>query len=159
MEDLGGKFSKVPGEAFGRILNRDLFLFLLDLEVKRARRYQNFLCLVFFKIKQFSREGNVGDLMKDCYQTLSDLLMEQIRESDIIGSIELGKLLVLLPYADSQAGAHVKSRLEDALKYYDLRSKGFEIIVDQVCFPVNGTDTIDLIRKASKNRHQDPNLD
>jgi len=158
MEDLGGKFSKIPGEAFGRILNRDLFLFLLDLEVKRARRYQNFLCLVFFKIKQFSREGNVGGL-KDCYQTLSDLLVEQIRESDIIGSIELGKLLVLLPYADSQAGAHVKSRFEDALRYYDFRSKGFEIIIDQVCFPVNGTDTIDLIKKGSKNRHQDSNLD
>jgi GGDEF domain-containing protein len=147
METLEGKFPKIPGEAFGRILDQDLFLFLLNLEVKRARRYQNFFCLVFFKIKQFSREDNGGGL-KACYQTLSDLLLEEIRESDIIGSIVLDKLAVLLPYADLKAGAHVKSRFEDALKYYDFKSKGLEIMIDQVCFPVDGTDTMDLMRKA-----------
>ena len=92
-------FQRGPEEAFGRILNRDLFLFLLDLEVKRARRYQNFLCLLLLKIKQFSKEDNGGGLQA-CYQTLSNLLMEEIRESDIIGSLELDKLVVLLPYAD-----------------------------------------------------------
>jgi diguanylate cyclase (GGDEF)-like protein len=147
MENSGANFSKGPGEALGRILNRDLFLFLLDHEVKRARRYQNFLCLVFFNIKHFSREDNGGGL-KTCYQTLSDLLTEEIRESDIIGSLESDKLIVLLPYADLKAGAHVKSRFEDALKYYDFKNKGLEIMIDQVCFPVHGADAIDLIRKA-----------
>jgi len=147
MEKLGDQFPKGPGEAFGRILNRDLFLFLLDLEVKRARRYQNFLCLMLFKIKQFSQEDNGGGL-EACYQTLSDLLMEEIRESDIIGSLELDKLVVLLPYADVKAGDHVKSRFEDALEFYDFKSKGFEIMIDRVCFPIHGTGTMDLIRKT-----------
>jgi GGDEF domain-containing protein len=147
MEKVGGKLPRGSGEAFGRILNRDLFLFLLDLEVKRARRYQNFLCLMLFKIKQFSKEDNGGGL-KACYQTLSDLLMEEIRESDIIGSLELDRLVVLLPYADVKAGTYVQSRFEDALKYYDFKNKGFEIMIDQVCFPVHGTDTMDLIRRA-----------
>jgi hypothetical protein len=147
MENFGENFPKGSGEAFGRILNRDLFLFLLDLEVKRARRYQNFLCLVFFNIKPFSQEDPGGGL-KACYQTLSDLLMEEIRESDIIGSLELNKLIVLLPYADMKAGARVKSRFEDALKYYNFKSKGLDIMIDQVCFPVNGADAIDLISKA-----------
>jgi GGDEF domain-containing protein len=147
MEKVGSKLPRGSGEAFGRILNRDLFLFLLDLEVKRARRYQNFLCLMLFKIKQFSKEDNGGGL-KACYQTLSDLLMEEIRESDIIGSLELDRLVVLLPYADVKAGTYVQSRFEDALKYYDFKNKGFEIMIDQVCFPVHGTDTMDLIRRA-----------
>jgi GGDEF domain-containing protein len=147
MEKVGGKLPRGLEEAFGRILNRDLFLFLLDLEVKRARRYQNFLCLMLFKIKQFSKEDNGGGL-KACYQTLSDLLMEEIRESDIIGSLELDRLVVLLPYADVKAGTYVQSRFEDALKYYDFKNKGFEIMIDQVCFPVHGTDTMDLIRRA-----------
>jgi GGDEF domain-containing protein len=147
MEKVGDPLPKRPEEVFGRILNRDLFLFLLDLEVKRARRYQNFLCLMLFKIKQFSKEDNGGGL-KACYQTLSDLLMEEIRESDIIGSLELDRLVVLLPYADVKAGTYVQSRFEDALKYYDFKNKGFEIMIDQVCFPVHGTDTMDLIRKA-----------
>lgn len=142
-----GEFQSGPEETFGRILNRDLFLFILDIEVKRSRRYQNFLCLVLFKIRQFLQEGDREGL-KACYRTLTDLLMEEIRESDIVGSLELDKLAILLPYADAKAGAHVKSRFEDALKYYDFRGKGIEIMIDQVCFPINGSDTMDLIKRA-----------
>lgn len=147
MGNWGGKFSGGPEEPFGRILNRDLFHFVLDIEVKRSRRYQNFLCLMLFKIKQFSQEGDRGG-MQACYRKLGDLLMEETRESDVIGSLELDRLVVLLPYADMKAGAHVKSRFEDALKYYDFKSKGIEIMIDQVCFPINGTDTMDLIKRA-----------
>ena len=147
MENWEGKYPKEPVPGTGRILNRDLFLFLLDLEVKRSRRYQNFLCLMVLKIKKSSQEGD-GEGLKACYQTLSDLLMEEIRETDIIGSIALDKLVVLLLYADFGVGARVKSRFEDALKYYDFKSKGLEIMIDQVCFPVNGTDTMDLIKKT-----------
>ena len=143
----GGKFPGGSGETFGRILNRDLFLFLLNLEVKRARRYQNFLCLMLLKIRQFLQEGDGGGLQA-CNRTLGDLLAEEIRESDIIGSFESNKLVILLPYADEKAGACVKSRFEDTLKYYDFKSKGFEIMIDQVCFPVNGSDTMDLMKKA-----------
>jgi len=151
MGNWGGKFPGGPEEPFGRILNRDLFQFVLDIEVKRSRRYQNFLCLMLFKIKSFSEEGRQEE-MQACYRKLGDLLMEETRESDIIGSLELDKLVVLLPYADMKAGAHVKSRFEDALKYYDFRSKGIKIMVDQVCFPVNGSDTTDLIQRALTDR-------
>jgi diguanylate cyclase (GGDEF)-like protein len=147
MGNWGGKFPGGPEEPFGRILNRDLFHFVLDIEVKRSRRYQNFLCLMLFKIKQFSQEGDRGG-MEACYRKLGDLLMEETRESDIIGSLELDRLVVLLPYADMKAGAHVKSRFEEALKYYDFKSKDIEIMIDQVCFPINGTDTTDLIKRA-----------
>lgn len=147
MGNWGEELPNGAEEAIGRILNRNLFLFILDIEVKRSRRYQNFLCLVLFKIKQFSQEGD-RQRLQACSRTLSHLLMEEIRESDIIGSLELDKLVVLLPYADVEAGTHVKSRFEDALKYYDFKSKGFEIMIDQVCFPVNGSDMMDLIKGA-----------
>ena len=149
MGNWGGKFPGGPEEPFGRILNRDLFHFVLDIEVKRSRRYQNFLCLMLFKIKQFSQEGDPGG-MQACYRKLGDLLMEETRESDIICFLELDRLVVLLPYADMKAGAHVKSRFEDTLKYYDFKSKGIEIMIDQVCFPINGSDTTDLIKRASR---------
>jgi hypothetical protein len=102
---------------------------------------------MLLKIKQFLQEGDGGGLQV-CNRTLSDLLAEEIRESDMIGSLELNKLAVLLPYADSKAGASVKTRFEDTLKYYDFKSKGFEIMIDQVCFPVNGSDTLELVKKA-----------
>ena len=147
MEKLEAKLLGSMEAGSGRVLNRELFLFLLDLEVKRSRRYQNFLCLMFFNIKQFSGNGDGGGL-QSCYNTLSNLLLEEIRESDIIGTLELNKLVVLLPYADAKAGAYVQSRFEDVLKYYDFKSKGFEITITQVCFPIHGTDTMDLIKKA-----------
>jgi GGDEF domain-containing protein len=147
MENFGENFLNRGKAAFTRILNQDLFLFLLDLEVKRARRYQNFLCLLLLRIKQFSLERNGGGLQA-CYQTLSHLLVQEMRESDIIGSFELDKLVVLLPYADVKASDHVKSRFEAALKNYDFESRGLEVMIDQICFPIHGTDTMDLIRRA-----------
>lgn len=147
MGNRGGEFPNGPEETFGRILNRGLFLFILDIEVKRSRRYQNFLSLMLFKIKQFPPESGGGGLQA-CYLKLGHLLMEETRESDILGSLELDRLVVLLPYADMKAGAHVKSRFEDALKYYDFKNKGVEIMIDQVCFPVNGSDAMDLIDRA-----------
>src|SRR5512143_3767684 len=94
-----GNFPVGPEGPFGRILNRNLFHFVLDIEVKRSRRYQNFLCLILFKIRQSTLEGHRGGLQA-CYRSLGDLLMEETRESDIIGSLEGDRLVVLLPYAD-----------------------------------------------------------
>lgn len=147
MGNWEGKFPGGPQEPFGRVLNRDLFHFVLDIEVKRSRRYQNFLCLMLFKIRQLSEEGD-REGMQACYRKLVDLLMEETRESDIIGSLGLDRLVVLLPYADVKTGAHVKSRFEDTLKYYDFKNKGVEIMIDQVCFPVNGSGTTDLFQRA-----------
>jgi GGDEF domain-containing protein len=147
---MGNSGGEVPGgtkEVLGRVLNRDLFLFLLDLEVKRARRYQNFICLVLLKIKQYVKMDNSLDF-PTCHEILSDLLSVEIRESDILGSLDGDKLIVLLPYADVKAGNHAKSRFQETLRYYNFRNKGFEVVVDQICFPVDGTSTMDLIRKT-----------
>jgi hypothetical protein len=56
-----------------RILDKDYFFYFLDLEVKRARRYQNFLSLMLLKLIRSSNSDNGGDL-QICYQVLSDLL-------------------------------------------------------------------------------------
>ncbi|MDI6763007.1 MAG: hypothetical protein QME83_08235 [Thermodesulfobacteriota bacterium] len=131
----------------GKVLDRDLFFFLLDLEVKRARRYQNFLCLLLLKINPFLKNDVQEE--KDAYsRILSDILTEETRESDIIGALEINHLAVLLPYADASAGGRAKSRYEKTLEYYDFDNKGFKVMIDQVCFPVNGADTGDLLRKA-----------
>ena len=131
---------------FGRILKKDLFLYLLDLEVKRARRYQNFLCLLLLKFQRCSDHNGCDS--QTCFKTLSDLLKVEMRESDILGSLGGNKLVVLLPYADRSAGSNAKSRFEGTLKYYDFKSKGYKVMINQICFPINGTDTMDLIKKA-----------
>lgn len=142
----GGNQEEIKAQ-FGRILNKDLFLYLLDLEVKRARRYQNFLNLLLLNLRQLPRNDD-GRYFQTCQQTLGNLLSREMRETDILGSLGKDKLVALLPYADASAGGHAKSRLEGTLKYYDFKDKGYEVTIDQISFPINGADTIDLIKKA-----------
>ena len=52
------RFEEMVGGGSDRVLDKDLFLFLLDLEVKRARRYQNFICLPLPKLKPSSKSDN-----------------------------------------------------------------------------------------------------
>ena len=135
-----------------RILNKNLFLYLLDLEVKRAWRYQNFISLLLLNLKQCPGDNpgnNNGSDFQTCYQILIDLLTVELRETDIIGSLGENKLGVLFPYADQSAGGHAKARFEGILKYYDFKNKGYEVETDQICFPVNGTAILGLIKGYS----------
>ena len=132
---------------FGRILKKDLFLYFFDLEVKRARRYQNFLCLLLLNLKPLPKTDN-GRYFQACQQTLGNLLGQEMRETDMLGSFGKDKIAVLLPYADASAGDHAKLRFENTLKYYDFKSKGYEVTINKICYPMNGTDTMELIKKA-----------
>ena len=131
----------------GRILNREIFLYLLDLEVKRARRYQNFFSLLILNLVQLSNKDN-GKGLHNCYNQLSHLLREEFRESDILASLGENKLVALLPYADVSAGGKARSHFEASLEYYDFKKEGYEVRIDQICFPMDGTDTRSLIKKV-----------
>jgi hypothetical protein len=125
----------------------DVFLFLLDLEVKRARRYQNFLSILLLEFREYPDAEQAEDL-RSCYQALTDLLMGETRETDIIGTLRENELIILLPYADACAGKLAGARLEKVMEHYDFRGRGYEVSVQQISFPMNGVDTVDLIKRA-----------
>jgi len=130
-----------------RIMKTDVFLFLLDLEVKRARRYQNFLSILLLEFKEYSDAEQTED-PRSCYQALTDLLMGETRETDILGTLRENELIILLPYADASAGKLAGDRLEKAMEHYDFKGRGCEVSIQQISFPMNGADTIDLMKKA-----------
>ncbi len=132
----------------GRILNRELFLYLLDLEVKRARRYQNFFCLLSLKITRPQGVPN-GKSLQHCFQTVSHWIEEELRESDILGCLGNHELAALLPYADLSAGCNARSRFEGSLPYFNFKNEGFRLTINQACFPKDGTDTADLLRRIT----------
>ena len=132
---------------WGRILTKDLFFFLLDLEVKRGRRYQNFLSVLILELVAMPGGNGSGDLETSC-EMLTKLLLEEMREADIFGALGERRLVVLLPYADMVAGTQAKSRFESVLKYYDFKSKGYEVMIHQVSYPMHGTNTLDLMKKV-----------
>ncbi len=129
-----------------RVLNQELFLFLLDLEIKRARRYQNFISLISIRLNNTIKGKGVVDI-KVQQKNLSEFLSSEIRESDILASIGDDQLVILLPYADIKTCRKAKERFEEALKYLDFKKSGIELSIDQFCFPVNGADSIDLINR------------
>jgi len=146
------------GTELGRILDKDLFFYLFDLEVKRARRYQNFISILLLHLSPLAGDGGENGL-KACYQTLSSILVEEARETDILGCLGETRLAALLPYADVTAGSQAKTRFESTLKYYDFRSRGYQVAVQQFCFPKNGTVTSDFIQKTlSSNPLEDHRL-
>lgn len=146
MRNPEDRLKEGTGAKWDRILNKGLFLYLLDLEVKRAQRYQNFLSILILKLNALSKDDS-GDL-ESSYQMLAHLLSEEIRETDILGYLSKNMVGVLLPYADVLAGSRAKSRFEDNLKYCDFKSKGCEVRINQVSFPAHGTNTESLMKKA-----------
>jgi PleD family two-component response regulator len=135
------------GAELGRIMDKELFLHFLDLEVKRACRYQNFLCLLVVKLEQCSKTNGEDD-DGICREIVSNLLKMEMRESDILASFGSNQLVIMLPYADKGAGNVAKSRLESSLNHYEFKEMGYEVKVQQVCFPMDGTCTKDLIKRV-----------
>ena len=87
--------------------------------------------------------------LQKCYQSLLNWLREELRESDLLGSLGDDHLAVLLPYADLSVSRQVKTRLEDSLKYFGFKNDGYEVTIDQICFPKDGTVTKDLVSKVT----------
>ncbi len=132
----------------GRILDRDLFLYLVDLEVKRARRYQNFFCLLSLKVSR-APGSQSGQSLQHCYKTVAHWLEQELRETDILGSLGSHEVAALLPYADRGAGCSARARFEGSLKDFNFQKEGFELTINQVCFPKDGTDASELFRKMT----------
>jgi len=132
--------------AFGNVLNRQSFLFLLDLEIKRAQRYQNFLSLLSLTFGHL--DPSVGENARISLKTLANLVKGELRDTDIVGQDAGNRLLVMLPYAD-MAGAHtVRERLEKILYEYGFGRKGFTVEINEVCFPSHATTFDDLFQMA-----------
>ena len=131
---------------FGNVLNRESFLFLLDLEIKRAQRYQNFLSLLSLTFGHL--DPSMGEHASISMKTLANLVKYDLRETDIVGLGAGNLLLVMLPYAD-MAGAHtVRERLKQILYEYGFGRKGFTVEINEVCFPTHANNFDDLLRMA-----------
>ncbi|NIS62615.1 MAG: hypothetical protein GTO13_18495, partial [Proteobacteria bacterium] len=66
--------------AFGNVLNNQSFLFMLDLEIKRARRYQNFLSLLSLTFGHL--DPSLGEDASISFKTLANLVKDELRETD-----------------------------------------------------------------------------
>jgi len=126
-----------------RISTREMFWNLLEMELQRGLRYQNHFCLLTFNLCRIDDQAN-GKGLQICYQDLSQCLIEELRETDVLGFLGEDQLGVILPYADPSAGGLVRSRIEARLKCDEFNDQGYEVMIHQTCFPRDGMDMTDL---------------
>jgi GGDEF domain-containing protein len=138
----------IIGDGVDRLLTREVFLHFPDLEVKRSRRYQNFFSVLVLQLDELPNHDN-GTAIQACCRRLTRLLAEEMRDSDILGALGEKRLAVILPYADLMAGGNTRSRFESSLQFYDFSRDGFRVVIEQVCFPRDGTDISELVRKVA----------
>src|SRR5215213_2476330 len=97
-------------EEGSRLLTPNAFEFVLDGELKRAVRSQNFLTLVVLETRR-EWEGLEVTADDGTVEEVAQLVGREIRDTDLLGKTEKGSLALVLLDADFENSTHVIDRL------------------------------------------------
>jgi len=105
-------------EEGSKLLTPGAFEFVLDSELKRAVRSQNFLTLV---VVEASREWEGLQVTADdgTLQEVAQLISREIRDTDLLGHTERGTLSLVLLDADYDHSSRVINRLVSRIENYE----------------------------------------
>jgi hypothetical protein len=133
-------------EAGSRLLTPSAFEFVLDGEMKRAVRSQNYLTLVVLETRRewdgMSVSADPGTL-----EEVANIIGHEVRDTDLLGSVENGVLSVVLLDADYDNGARVIERLVQRIDDYEFTSP-LRISVGAACYPTHAVDPESLKQQA-----------
>ena len=133
-------------EAGSRLLTPNAFEFVLDGEMKRAVRSQNYLTLVVLETRRewdgMSVSADPGTL-----EEVAKIIGHEVRDTDLLGSTENGMLSVVLLDADYENGTRVIDRLVQRIDHYEFTSP-LRISVGAACYPTHAVDPDSLRQQA-----------
>jgi hypothetical protein len=129
-----------------RVLTPGAFEFVLDSELKRAVRSQNFLTLV---VVEASREWEGMTVTADdgTLQEVAQIIGKEIRDTDLIGHTEKGTLSLVLIDADFDHSSRVINRLVSRIEHYEFPTP-LRLAVGAACYPTHAVDALSLKRQA-----------
>ena len=133
-------------EAGSRLLTPHAFEFVLDGEMRRAVRSQNYLTLIALETR---REWDGMTVTPDP-GTLDDLarvIGHDVRDTDLLGSTEEGVLSLVLLDADYENATKVIDRLVQRIDHYEFTSP-LRISVGAACYPTHAVDPGSLKQQA-----------
>jgi len=133
-------------EAGSRLLTPNAFEFVLDGEMKRAVRSQNYLTLVVLEAR---REWDGMSVTADpgTLEEVASIVGHEVRDTDLLGSTENGMLSVVLLDADYENGTRVIDRLVQRIDHYEFTSP-LRISVGAACYPTHAVDPDSLKQQA-----------
>ena len=129
-----------------RLLKPHAFEFVLDGELRRAVRSQNYLTLVtvetsreFNGMTVAADEGTVGEV--------AQIIRNEVRDTDVLGLANNGMLSLVLLDADYDNSTRVIDRLVQRMDHYDFHAP-LRLSVGAACYPTDAVDATSLQRQA-----------
>ena len=134
-------------EEGSKFLTPGAFEFVLESELKRAVRRQNYVTLI---LVEASREWEGVSIAADdgTVREVGQVLGKEIRDTDLLGHAGKGGLAVVLLDADFDQSASVIDRLITRIEDYDFQTT-LRIAVGAACYPTHAVDVDSLMREAS----------
>jgi hypothetical protein len=142
----------MPGDPFleedSRVLTPEAFDFVLNNELKRALRSQNFLTLLV--VEPTSRPPSPPVDRSRAVQQVARVVSREVRETDLLSQTGEGRLSIVLLDADLPNSMRVVDRLMSRLEHYEFPTP-LTIEVGAACCPTHGADA-DSLRRAAEAR-------
>lgn len=133
-------------EEDSHLLTPNAFEFVLDGELKRAVRSQNFLTLVTLEASRewdgmtmTADDGTVGEM--------AQIVRNEVRDTDLLGCTKHGMLSLVLLDADFENSTRVIDRLVQRIDSYDFPTP-LRISVGAACYPTHAVDAPSLEHEA-----------
>jgi hypothetical protein len=133
-------------EEESRLLKQHAFEFVLDGELKRAVRSQNFLTLVTLET---NREWDGMSVTADegTVEEVAEIVRHEVRDTDVLGHTSQGLLSLVLLDSDFDSSTKVIDRLIQRMDHYDFPTP-LRISVGAACYPTHAVDADSLKRQA-----------
>ena len=129
-----------------RLLTANAFDFVLDGELKRAVRSQNFLTLVVVETRR-EWDGITVNADEGTVEKVAQLLGHEVRDTDLLGFTNSGTLSLALLDADYSNSTKVIDRLLQRIDSYDFPTP-LRISMGAACYPTHAVDAESLKQKA-----------
>ena len=134
------------GEGGSRVLTSHAFEFVLDGELKRAVRSQNFLTLVVLEASR-EWEGLTVSADEGTVEQVASVVGHEVRDTDLLGLADNGMLSLVLLDADYENSTKVIDRLVQRIDSYDFPAP-LRISVGAACYPTHAVDADSLRQQA-----------
>lgn len=130
--------------------NYRYFMENLEREVARSKRWKRSLSLVMIDIDNFKKFNDTyghqqGDLV---LRTVTRILQEGVRASDIVARYGGEELVVILPETDGRDGLVIAERLRQAVAEHHFPNEQVTISIGVVSYPENGQEPDELVAAA-----------
>jgi hypothetical protein len=133
-------------EGGSKLLTAPAFDFVLDSELKRAVRSQNFLTLVVLEARR-EWEGMMVSADPGTVQEVARVIGKEVRDTDLLGHTEEGTLTLALLETDFEHSTHVIDRLVSRMDHYGFPT-ALRIAVGAACYPTHAVNAAALKRQA-----------